>query len=473
MALPALQGALRSRRNRASGRPTDAREVPGAGHARTKSAVHAPLLLAAAGLLDPSEGAQWREHRLTQAWWQPTVETLRLAEPAPAGPFAQMLAHTDARTRELPAVLAADGGERPRHLPFAPVAQAVAHSSTGYIQPLVQDLILEAFGGLVLARGVDARADELRSPAARAAAEPHPPLPPPRAEEAPEEEGTPEEAEDEEVAEQAEEAAGWEKAPATTEGTRAATTARVEREALDGSDLQAALRQRVATLRSAPALLRGWKLLVLIPTMLLSKGPSARTVPKEQLLERFARFEELAQRCERAHALAQQGKVSAARQALTASTIAPGTEAAMAELRDPARRLAEPREPLRADLAAWAPEPILLGPDQLLRNLLGCRRGAAPGPSSMTGAHMQSLLEDEQACGLLHHAATRMAQARLPGPVAEALRLGQLTAPTKPNGRARGNVTGDVLRIVILESNDKAAAVNFLLIGKKEITLPY
>ncbi|CAK0888856.1 unnamed protein product, partial [Prorocentrum cordatum] len=214
-------------------------------------------------------------------------------------------------------------------------------------------------------------------------------------------------------------------------------------QALDGVDLQATLRQRVATMRSAPAFLRGplrnalrkalreihalggnearqlrgWKLLFLIPRMLLSKGPGARTVPKEQLLERFARFEagdwapllapparrrsgggrgrplagsdeELSQRCARAHALVHQGEVSAARQALTASALAPGTEATLAELRGPARRLAQPREPLRGDLAALAPEPILLESDKLLRNLRGCRRGAAPGE------HLFAFLDD-------------------------------------------------------------------------------
>ena len=154
--------------------------------ARTNSAVYVPLLLAAAGLLDPSQGAQWSEHRLTQAWWQPTVETLRLAGPVLTGPFVQMLAYTDARPGEVPAVLAADGGERPGHVSFAPVVQAVAHSSTGYIQPLVQDLLLEAFGGGVLARGVDARTNELRNPSFWADAAPPPPLPPPEAPQEPE-----------------------------------------------------------------------------------------------------------------------------------------------------------------------------------------------------------------------------------------------------------------------------------------------
>ncbi|CAK0907245.1 unnamed protein product [Prorocentrum cordatum] len=151
--------------------------------------------------------------------------------------------------------------------------------------------------------------------------------------------------------------------------------------------------------------------------MLLSKDPGARAVPPKQLLERFARVEagdwapllappgrrrsggdrgrppagsdeELSQRCARAHALVQQGEVSAARQVLTANTIAPGTEATLAELRGPARRLAEPRGPLREDLAAVAPEPSWLESDKLQRNLRGCRRGAAPGPHFGIGVNM-------------------------------------------------------------------------------------
>ena len=62
---------------------------------------------------------------------------------------------------------------------------------------------------------------------------------------------------------------------------------------------------------------------------------------------------------------------------------------------------------------------------------------------------MQTLLDDEHCCDLLRHAATLLARADIPGPVAEALRLGRLTALRKSNGRVRGIVTGDVFRRLV------------------------
>ncbi|CAK0815767.1 unnamed protein product [Prorocentrum cordatum] len=299
MALPTLRGALRCRRDRATGRPTDVRE------ARTNSAVYVPLLLAAAGLLDPSEGAQWSEHRLTQAWWQPTVETLRLAGPVLTGPFVQMLAYTDARPGEVPAVLAADGGERPGHVSFAPVAQAVAHSSTGYMRPLVQDLLLEAFGGGVLARGVDARTNELRNPGFWADAAPPPPLPPPEVPQEPELPGD-QHANGPAAAEPAQ-------APAPSNGPTEESWA-----ALGSIDLQQELRRFVPTLQNVPRFLRaetrmafttalkrikrghdqgnqatthqGWTLFLLASRLLLSKPKGTDAEGRQELLERAQRF---------------------------------------------------------------------------------------------------------------------------------------------------------------------------------------
>ena len=67
----------------------------------------------------------------------------------------------------------------------------------------------------------------------------------------------------------------------------------------------------------------------------------------------------------------------------------------------------------------------------------------------MTGEHLQTLLDDEHCCDLLHHAATLLARADIPGPVAEALRLRRLTALRKSNGKVRGIVTGDVFRRLV------------------------
>ncbi|CAK0888740.1 unnamed protein product, partial [Prorocentrum cordatum] len=175
-----------------------------------------------------------------------------------------------------------------------------------------------------------------------------------------------------------------------------------------------------------------------------SRAPEARRgrAPDEN--------EELRSRCGRARELIRLGEVSAARQALTASAVAPGTQATLDELRDPARRLQQPREQLSERAARAPPQGLAsLEPDRLLTNVRRSRRGAAPGPSGMTGEHLQTLLDDEHCCDLLHHAATLLARAQIPGPVAEALRLGRLTALRKSNGRVRGIVTGDVFRRLV------------------------
>ncbi|CAK0847649.1 unnamed protein product, partial [Prorocentrum cordatum] len=330
---------------------------------RTNSRVYVPLLLAAAGLLDQQEAAGWSTHPLTHDWWQPTVEALQQADPVPAETFAQGLEFAGASPGAIYAVIAAGGGARPGHVHLPPVVRALADSA-GYIDNLAQDLLLELFGGVVLARGVDRRADELRDPARLETGR-----------------------------------SFWQKHSRARRAGRPSET-------------------RTGRAREAR---RG-------------------RAPDEN--------EELRSRRERARELIRLGEVSAARQALTASAVAPGTQATLDELRDPARRLQQPREQLSERAARAPPQGLAsLEPDRLLTNVRRSRRGAAPGPSGMTGEHLQTLLDDEHCCDLLHHAATLLARAEIPGPVAEALRLGRLTALRKSNGRVRGIVTGDVFRI--------------------------
>ncbi|CAK0891748.1 unnamed protein product, partial [Prorocentrum cordatum] len=199
------------------------------------------------------EAAGWSTHPLTHDWWQPTVEALQQADPVPAETFAQGLEFAGASPGTIYAAIAAGGGARPGHVHLPPVARALADSA-GYIDDLAQDLLLELFGGVVLARGVDRRADELRDPA---------------------------------------------------------------REALDATDAASVLRARVPTLQRAPAFARGpfrnalrkaleliregeadetgaargWKLFLLLPRLLLWREAGQQRIPKEQLLERFTRFE--------------------------------------------------------------------------------------------------------------------------------------------------------------------------------------
>jgi hypothetical protein len=56
------------------------------------------------------------------------------------------------------------------------------------------------------------------------------------------------------------------------------------------------------------------------------------------------------------------------------------------------------------------------------------------------------LLDDEAALEVFGELAQRLAQARVPGCAAGALRLGRMVAPSKTSGEMKGIVTGDVFR---------------------------
>ena len=115
---------------------------------------------------------------------------------------------------------------------------------------------------------------------------------------------------------------------------------------------------------------RGWKLLVLLPRMLLHRGPGGGLVPKSKLVERFQLFSrgdwhillEASAKCDqqaaisrrrsrrrvrddeerraaRAEMLVSQGELSSARQALEGAQLAPGDLSTLNALRNPVRRL--------------------------------------------------------------------------------------------------------------------------------------
>ena len=78
----------------------------------------------------------------------------------------------------------------------------------------------------------------------------------------------------------------------------------------------------------------------------------------------------------------------------------PRSKNALAELRDPARRPAQPYEPLDPALLEFQPEvPVTLSAHTLLANLRRARKGAAAGPSGDCAALMTKhlvLLSSEQ-----------------------------------------------------------------------------
>ena len=155
-------------------------------------------------------------------------------------------------------------------------------------------------------------------------------------------------------------------------------------------------------------------------------------------------------RAERARHLVHLGELSAARQALTATPPAPGTETTLAQLRDPTRRPVEPYTPIPTHLAEFAPEQHLQIPAQrLLTALRRSRKGAAPGPSGLTADTLRLVLDDETTTTQFVTVCNLLAQARIPATIAKAIGMGRMVALQKPNGGVRGLVIGDVLRRVV------------------------
>jgi hypothetical protein len=70
----------------------------------------------------------------------------------------------------------------------------------------------------------------------------------------------------------------------------------------------------------------------------------------------------------------------------------------------------------------------------------------------MTTEHLQCLLEDEAFSSLLAHAASMLAKGSIPRVARDVLRLGRLTALSKPGGRVRGITTGEVMRRLVAKT---------------------
>ena len=217
---------------------------------------------------------------------------------------------------------------------------------------------------------------------------------------------------------------------------------------------------------------------MMLPRMLLHRKPGGGPIPKRQLVDRFEKINsgqwatlihqsrvcderaaaartrgnrrrgtDLESRAARAEMLVHMSELSSARQALEGAAIAPGTQATLDALRDPARRPPQPRFPLSHELTNYEPTGKFdLDQDQFCRNLRSSRRGAAGGPSGMTTEHLRCVLEDLRATHFLSELASRVAAAQIPRSVTQLLRLGQMTALAKPDGGVRGIVVGDVMR---------------------------
>ena len=129
--------------------------------------------------------------------------------------------------------------------------------------------------------------------------------------------------------------------------------------------------------------------------------------------------------------------------------MAPGTIATLRALTDPDRRPPVPKEEKsRAVAEAQPAERFQLASEEFLICVRNARRGAAVGPSGMTSDHLFPVLESE-VVDLLTQVASLLAVGQVPGEILEAIWLERLTAWSKPDGRVRGMVVGDILRRLV------------------------
>ena len=232
---------------------------------------------------------------------------------------------------------------------------------------------------------------------------------------------------------------------------------------------------------------RGWKLFLVLPRVLLSRKPRGGLISREKLTSRFclfsqgrwteliraseqdaedastARCRRLRRRCvdvesraARAQILVQLGELSPGRQALEAAEVAPGTLQTLQALRDPSRRPRRAREPISRELLDFEPATSLELDEWLFsENLRSARRGAAAGPSGMTTDHLRPLLDNVRDLHLLFSVREHLATDMAPQEVVEIGRGGRLTALKKPNGRIRDIVSGEVVRRLVSRTIDE------------------
>ena len=70
----------------------------------------------------------------------------------------------------------------------------------------------------------------------------------------------------------------------------------------------------------------------------------------------------------------------------------------------------------------------------------------------MTVEHLRPLLDSPGDHHLLHTLAEGLAQGAVPESIVDAVRLGRMTALSKPDGGVRGIVVGDVIRRLVSEN---------------------
>ena len=127
-------------------------------------------------------------------------------------------------------------------------------------------------------------------------------------------------------------------------------------------------------------------------------------------------------------------------QALDGASLAPGNQETLNMLRD--------EEDFR-DCEIHCPKSCLILCQRTASSWMRTDFAATSGPHGMTAEHLRPLLDDVRKMRLLSCLASNLAVADVPGVAVQMVRVGRLTALTKPDGGVRGIVAGDVVRRLV------------------------
>ena len=130
------------------------------------SRLYVPLLLDGAGLLPESAAGGWHSHPLSERWWEGTVGHLRASAAVSAVDFVDSLRSQPADAAHASLHELADAVSRQSGQLTITRAVSLALDARGYIQPLVQDVLLQTFGGLMLSSEIDMLSNGFRGPRA-------------------------------------------------------------------------------------------------------------------------------------------------------------------------------------------------------------------------------------------------------------------------------------------------------------------
>ena len=160
--------------------------------------------------------------------------------------------------------------------------------------------------------------------------------------------------------------------------------------------------------------------------------------------------DDVGKRAERAQSFVLMGEISSGRQALEGEAVAPGTEATLNLLEDAERRHPVPLIEVPRGLMEHMPAADFgLDQDKIAGNLRSSRKRAGPGLSGMTSEHLRPLLSKPDDVHLLFRMGEQLARAQVPNVLIDAIRMGRMTALSKPDGGVRGIVVGDIMRRLV------------------------